>query len=138
VSETDGPEEVPAREPRQHVMLGARISGFGGGAPTQHRIRDLSSGGARVDQAGALRVGATVLVSVGILEEIGATVVWVEGDVAGLRFAQNIDPDAARSKTIVSTSASAAKGLGATKPGPHGVRTAGTGWVANLADPYRK
>jgi PilZ domain len=138
VSETDGPEDVPPREPRQHVMLGARISGFGGGAPTQHRIRDLSSGGARVDQAGSLRVGATVLVSVGVLEEVGATVVWVEGDVAGLRFAQNIDPDAARSKTIVSTGASAAKGLEAAKSGQHGVQTLGTGWAANLANPYRK
>lgn len=138
MSDTDMPETPPMREPRQRVMLGARIFGFGGCPPTQHRVRDLSSGGARVDQAKSLRVGSTVLVSVGALEEVGATVVWVDDDIAGLRFAQNIDPDAARSKTIVSTGASTAEGLKRTEPGPRGVKAVGTGWAANLDDPYRK
>ncbi|WP_408988131.1 PilZ domain-containing protein [Sphingomonas sp. SUN019] len=119
-------------------MLGARISGFWGGTPTQHRVRDLSSGGARFDQARSLRVGSTVLVSVGALEEVGATVVWVYDDVAGLRFAQTIDPDAARSKTIVSTGGSTANRLKRTEPSPRGFKAVGTGWAANLDDPYRK
>jgi PilZ domain len=138
VSDTDIPEMPPVREPRQRVILGARISGFGGGPPTQHRVRDLSSGGARADQASSLCVGATVLVSVGALEEVGATVAWVEDDVAGLRFARNIDPDAARSKTIVSTGGATAEGLKRTEPDPRGAKAVGTGWAANLDDPYRK
>ena len=98
--DADGDGPAP-RQPRQNVLLGAEITGFGGGTPTKHRIRDLSSGGARVDRAGSFKVGATVLVSVGILEQVGATVVWVEGDSAGLRVAEPIDPEAARSKTII-------------------------------------
>jgi transcriptional regulator GlxA family with amidase domain len=94
------PEHPLVREPRQNVMLGAQICGFGARSRTQHRIRDLSRRGARIDQAGSLRVGATVLVSVGLLEEVGATVIWVEADLAGLRFADPIDPSLARSKTI--------------------------------------
>ena len=74
MSDTRNQSALAAREPRQNVFLGARIAGFGGGQPTQHRVRDLSSRGARVDRAGALKAGATVLVSVGMLEEIGATV----------------------------------------------------------------
>lgn len=101
MSDAAGSDGPAPRQPRQNVLLGAEISGFGGGTPTKHRIRDLSSTGARVDRAGAFKVGSTVLVSVGVLDQIGATVVWVEGDNAGLKFAEAINPDAARSKTII-------------------------------------
>lgn len=92
----------------------------------------------RVDQAQSLRVGATVLVSVGELEEVGATVVWVEGGSAGLRFAQTIDPHAARSKTIIPTGASATRGAGGDKLGSQGAKAVSSGWVAGLNSPYRK
>lgn len=133
MSEADDAEEETARAPRANVLLGAQISGFGGGARTRHRVRDLSSGGARVDNAGSLRIGTTVLVSVGVLEEVGATVVWVKGDMAGLRFAEAIDPDAARSKTIISAGALASKGTEDAKS-----QSVGAGWVAGLDNPYRK
>ena len=138
VSDTEIQTPLSARGPRQNVFLGAWIAGFGGGQPTQHRVRDLSSRGARVDRAGSLKAGATVLVSVGTLEEIGATVAWVKDDVAGLRFAQPIDPAAARSKTIL-----ARPGQSAEKPGgpdglSHDSTPMGAGWASEMRDPYRK
>jgi len=123
-------ESHPPRMPRQQVLLGAEICGFGGGAPTKHRIKDLSAGGARIDRAGTLRAGATVLVSVGVLKAVGATVVWVKDDLAGLRFAETIDPDAARSKAIIAPP----------KPRPTTVvdRGATAGWIRDLNSPYRR
>ncbi len=117
------------RAPRQRVMLNATIERFGGGPATQHRIRDLSSGGARIDQAGDLRVGATVLVSVGALAAVGATVSWVRDGTAGLQFAEQIDPEAARAKAAI---APRPKDAGATREGPK------VGWIPNLSNPYAR
>ena len=89
------------RSPRESVLLSAQIATFGGGAPSKHRIRDLSATGARIDQASMLGSGATVLVSVGLLEAVGATVIWVKDGVAGLKFAVPIDPDAARARAAL-------------------------------------
>lgn len=111
--------------PRQQVLLAAEITGFGGGTPSKHRVRDLSSSGARIDRAGGLRAGSTVLVTVGILQAVGATVVWVKDDIAGLKFAEPIDPDAARSKTIVAPAAQPRPAMGT------------SGWIGGLDDPYR-
>jgi len=123
-------ESFPPRKPRQQVLLGAEICGFGGGAPTKHRIKDLSASGARIDRAGALKPGATVLVSVGVLKAVGATVIWVKDDLAGLRFAEAIDPDAARSKAIIAPPA----------PRPATVVDRGVtaGWIKDLNSPYRR
>jgi len=128
-ADRDGPA---SRQPRQNVLLGAEISGFGGGMPTKHRLRDLSSSGARIDRAGALKAGATVLVSVGQLEQVGATVVWVKEDSAGLQFAEPIDPEAARSKTLVAGAPKREPGL---ESAPDGL---GAGWIFDLSNPYRK
>lgn len=132
-----GPAGLAPRQPRQNVLLGVEISGFGGGTPTKHRVRDLSSTGARIDRAGSLKAGSTVLVSVGVLEQIGATVVWVRDDAAGLKFAEPIDPDAARSRTFVAPTQKVAPKpeTGAATEGEHG---AGAGWIADLYNPYRK
>lgn len=123
-----GPDGLAPRQPRQNVLLGAEISGFGGGTPTKHRVRDLSSTGARVDRAGSFKVGSTVLVSVGVLDHVGATVVWVKDDTAGLKFAEPIDPEAARSKALVGGAPKVAP--------PRG--SAGAGWIFDLNDPHRK
>lgn len=120
-----GPDGLAPRQPRQNVLLGAEICGFGGGTPTKHRVRDLSSTGARVDRAGSLKVGSTVLVSVGVLDQVGATVVWVKDDSAGLQFAEPIDPEAARSKALVAPAQKREEGEGA-------------GWIFDLNSPYRK
>ncbi len=137
VSETELPEDPPMREARQNVFLGARVCGFGRNAPTRHRIKDLSTHGARIDGAGALRAGATILISVGALEEIGATVVWVKDGAAGLRFAEPIDPAAARSRTIISDGASPAPGGVARRRDDSQSRPIGAGWATGLNSPYR-
>lgn len=122
-------DSLTPRMPRQQVLLGAEICGFGGGEPTKHRVKDLSVSGARVDRAGGLKPGATVLVSVGVLRAVGATVIWVRNDMAGLRFAETIDPDAARSKAIIAPP----------KPRPSLAveRGATAGWVQDRSSPYR-
>lgn len=128
MSDETGPDGLADRQPRQNVLLGAEISGFGGGEPTKHRVRDLSRTGARVDRAGSFKVGSTVLVSVGQLDHVGATVVWVREDNAGLQFAEPIDPDAARSKALVTPAPKPAQS--AAKPS--------AGWIVDLNDPHRK
>ena len=122
-------EHLP-RMPRQQVLLGAEICGFGGGEPTKHRIKDLSVSGARVDKADTLRPGATVLVSVGVLKAVGATVIWVKDGLAGLRFAETIDPDAARSKALIAPAKP--------RPAVGADRGASAGWVQDLNNPYRR
>lgn len=117
------------RAPRQRVMLSAVIERFGGGPATQHRIRDLSSGGARIDQAEDLHPGATVLVSVGALAAVGATVSWVRDGTAGLQFAEQIDPEAARAKAAI---APRAKDAGVAREGLK------AGWLPNLSNPYAR
>jgi hypothetical protein len=77
-----------------------------------------------------------------MLEEVGATVVWVKDDSAGLKFAEAIDPEAARSRTIVPPIQKPAltpdtvenRGNTVDRVG----RRVGAGWIAELNDPYRK
>ena len=122
--------ELTPRMPRQQVLLGAEICGFGGGAVTKHRIKDLSASGAKVDRAGTLKPGATVLVSVGVLKAVGATVIWVRDDLAGLRFSETIDPDAARSKAIIAPPRP--------RPSVAVERGATAGWVQERSSPYHR
>ena len=121
------------RPPRRSVMLSAIIEQFGApGASTKHRVRDLSTGGVRIDGAGGFRTGATVLATVGGLEAVGATVAWVKDSWAGLQFAQLVDPDQARAKAVI-----APPGTGASSRNP--IATApSAGWVTDLDSPYRR
>lgn len=125
--------------PRRHVFLAAVLSQFGSDQTSTHRIKDLSATGARIDRASAIQLNSTVLVSVGALEAVGATVVWKEGDVAGLKFFEPIDPEAAQAKTIVPVRPSpvAASGTGAGQAG-EGKAGATAGWVRDLRNPYRR
>jgi hypothetical protein len=134
MSDAAGPDGLAPRQPRQNVLLSAEISGFGGGTPSKHRIRDLSSTGARIDRAGSLKTGSTVLVSVGLLDQVGATVIWVRGDTAGLKFAEAVDPDAARSKAIVAPPQKATL----KREAPREDGTLEGGWASDLRSPYRK
>ena len=86
------------REPRESVFLSGLVTRFGQGAPTRHRIRNLSPRGACLDQAEPLRQGQTVLLDVGVLAEVGATVVWVKDGLAGLKFAHHIEIGAAKTR----------------------------------------
>jgi PilZ domain-containing protein len=124
-----GADTVQERSPRQQLLLGVEIAGLGRGLSTKHRIKNLSATGARVDGAAFLTPGAILSVSIGALEAIEAVVVWVDGPVAGLKFAEPIDPDAARSKTIVSNGKAIPEPV-SRDPSPT------AGWVADLESPY--
>ncbi|WP_242148172.1 PilZ domain-containing protein [Sphingomonas sp. BAUL-RG-20F-R05-02] len=129
----DGVSTAPTpRKTRASVMLTASIERFGGGEPSRHRVRDLSTDGLRIDQAIGLQVGATVLISIGALQAIGATVVWVDKGSAGLRFIEPINPDDARAKAVITPRPQA--------DAPRDVRTSGptAGWMPDLPNPYRK
>lgn len=132
VDPTEAGDRVNAqREPRQSVFLSTSLERAGSAETTQHRVRDLSPKGMRIDQAAGLQVGATVLVAIGRLEAVGATVVWVKEDAAGLRFAETVDPYLARGKSAVRPKASVLP----RRDIPPG---ATAGWVADLDDAYRK
>ncbi|WP_353434481.1 PilZ domain-containing protein [Sphingomonas faeni] len=126
-----GDHATAPREPRQSVFLSATLERFGSAEVTKHRVRDLSPQGMRIDQTAGLRVGATVLVSIGQLEAVGAMVVWIKDGFAGLRFATTVDPDKARGRAAVRPKASMI-------PRREEQRGATMGWVADLNDPYRK
>lgn len=119
---------LPSRQSRPRVMLSAMVKRSSGDPVTKHRVRDLSQGGMRLDQAGSLRVGATVLVTIGALEAIGATVAWVQDGFAGLHFVEAIDTDQARAHTAITPGAPPAL--------PDGAPTAG--WTHDLQNAYRK
>lgn len=119
------------RAPRHNVLLSALVERFGGAPATRHRVRDLSTGGVRIDQAGSIQAGATVLVTVGALEAVGATVVWVRDGWAGLKFAQPINPDDARAKTMIAPRSASVAPQEA--PGA----TPAAGWMRDLRDAYR-
>jgi hypothetical protein len=124
-------EQGLPRQPRSSVLLSAVVEQFGGGAPTTHRVRDLSPGGVRIDKAVGFRKGATVLVTVGALQSVAATVVWVRDGVAGLKFANEIEPDDARAKAAIGSHATA-------RGEPNSSGTVPTaGWIRDLNDPYR-
>lgn len=120
-----------ARAPRQSVFLSTTLERFGSLEATQHRVRDLSPEGMRIDQAAALPLGSTVLVSVGSLEAVGATVMWAKEGWAGLKFATPIDPDKARVKAAVPPKSVAAA------PRPASNRAPTAGWIRDLNNPYR-
>lgn len=127
----DAAQEQP-RAPRHSVFLSARVEHFNAGAPSHHRVRDLSAGGVRIDGAASFQPGATVLVSVGALEAVGAAVVWVKGDWAGLKFAKPIDPAAARAKAAVAPQPF----RGQAREAPAVAPTAG--WMPSRESPYRR
>lgn len=126
------PSEPAERAPRQGVMLSATVEYFGGAEPSRHRVRDLSVGGMRIDQAAGVRVGATILVTVGALKSVGATVAWVQDDSAGLKFARAINLDDARTKAAIAPRQSERQSKGVTGIAPT------AGWVPDLNNPYQK
>jgi hypothetical protein len=89
---------VKPREARESVFLSAVVTHFGDDQPTQHRVRNISTHGVCLDQVAKLRKGQTVLIDMGLLEEVGATVVWIANNLAGLRFAHPIPIDAAKTR----------------------------------------
>jgi len=87
------------------------------------RLRNISETGAMVDCTASLRVGGDTMLDLGEAGEIFATVSWVVGDSAGLRFHEPFDLDRlARSRPDVAPG----RGDRATYPGPGAA--AGSPW----------
>ncbi|RZL85944.1 MAG: hypothetical protein EOP66_00210 [Sphingomonas sp.] len=57
-------------------------------APRRQRVCDLSDQGMRIEQPAPLHVGATVLVAVGQLEAVAASIVRIMEGSAGVEFAK--------------------------------------------------
>ena len=89
------------REARESVMLTTEVRRSGNLPTTKHLLRDLSPGGARLSNAESFRSGETIFVTVGDLNEVAATIVWVSDKTAGLKFSKPIDTVFARSQAIV-------------------------------------
>lgn len=124
------------RIPRANVMLSATVERFGGGQPSRHRIRDLSAGGVRIDQPGDLKVGATVIVTVGALDSVAATVKWLEQGQAGLAFATRVDPKRALAKAAITPKVAGKQGQKLAVDRGKLVPTAG--WTDALRNPYAR
>lgn len=77
-------------------MLSAQLRCERSGAPTIHRVVNLSQTGACIAQARDLSRGDRVEIAIGQAEPVAAQVVRIDGDQAGLRFERAIDLDAAR------------------------------------------
>jgi hypothetical protein len=58
---------------------------------TPCRLRNLSETGAMIECSAPLRVGAEPMLELGEVIQLGATVAWVAGDTAGLRFSEPFD-----------------------------------------------
>lgn len=131
----DPPANHMVRAQRTSVMLMAIVEQFGGKNASKHRVRDLSVGGIRIDNAAGLRAGATVVISVGALQAIGATVQWVREGFAGLAFAEQINPADAHKKAAI-TPAVPVQPVKVDAPRSAPPPTAG--WIDDLRNPYRR
>lgn len=58
---------------------------------TPVRVRNISSTGAMIECSAPLRVGGEPMLELGDAVQIAATVAWVFGDTAGLRFSNEFD-----------------------------------------------
>lgn len=107
-----------ARQPRSSVILYAsvQLDRFG---TAECRVRNLSEGGACLDNFADLRVGERIAVTMGGLDAVSAEVMWARGRLAGVRFHAAVDLAAARQ--------------------PRGrTQVARAGWMADMNHAYRK
>ena len=117
--------------PRQLMILSARLSTVTNDYPV--RIRDLSSGGARVEGAELPMVGTDVMLKRGDSDVFGA-VAWVSGNQAGIEFEEMLDDatldafTSAPDMPVPSAGDTRRPGFGR-KSGKHPRWSNGTGWV---------
>jgi hypothetical protein len=95
-------------------------------------VRDLSTRGARIDNAEKMRVGETFQISIGAAQAITATVKWVRLGAAGLTFEEAIDIDEARKRVAAPPKPEASPKLKVASSQPT------AGWYNQLRDPYRR
>ena len=82
---------------RDSVFLLAQVTGADG-STQGHRARNLSPDGVCIDEPGNLAPGMALTLSIGLVEQIQAEVMWTRDGQAGLKFAAPIDPALARKR----------------------------------------
>jgi hypothetical protein len=82
------------RSPRAPVSLDARI-GRGGLDRTLCRIVDLSEFGARLQTYSALRVGSMIWLTLPMVGQVAATIIWADDFLAGCQFQTPLEKAAA-------------------------------------------
>ncbi len=128
---TEAVPNLAERAPRLNVMLMATVEHFRWAAPTRHRVRDLSTGGARIDNAEQMFAGETLQISIGAAQAITATIKWVCRGSAGLSFEEVINIDEARKNVAAQPKLIARPKLQVASSEPT------VGWFKELKDPYR-
>ena len=118
------------RIPRNSVMLSALVEQPGRAEPGRHRVRDLSSGGVRIDTRHSMRVGENVRVTIGALARVRAKVAWVKEGWAGLKFVFPVNPDEARAAAAIPPGSGPMDTRASTGTTPN------AGWLSDLSDPY--
>jgi hypothetical protein len=117
--------------PRQLMILSARLSTVT--SDVLVRIRDLSSGGARIEGEDLPMPGTDVMLKRGVVDAFG-TIAWVSGNQAGIEFDEPIGAEAldafqkAPELTAISQSDTRRPGFGR-KGGRHSRWSDGTGWI---------
>ncbi len=87
--------DTSSREKRNSVIVRALVT-TPDGREWERRVRNLSDRGACVEHDGELQAGTTIVLRMGAICDLDATVRWVSGRLAGLRFAETVNLDEAR------------------------------------------
>ena len=106
------------RAKRSSVIIRAIVH-LPGNKQIERRVRNLSATGACIDHVSDVATGDRLVMDMGSLRGLSATVVWVRDHLAGLTFAEPVDLEAAR------------------KPRGTGAVSISSGWLADLKDAYR-
>lgn len=106
----------PERAKRSGVIIRADV--LADGKRAERRVRNLSLTGACLDHDGELTKGQRLKVAMGRLQDLDAEVMWAKDKLAGVRFDDEIDLDAARA--------------------PRGAGKAQAGWMTDINHAYRK
>ena len=89
-NEVEAPDYDEMRGDRRHPLIWSGLIHHDFQS-TPIRLRNISSTGAMIECSQALRVGAEPMLELGDHVQISATVAWVFGDTAGLRFSSEFD-----------------------------------------------
>ena len=81
---------------RDSIFLAASVWFAPGGPRHETRVRNISAGGMAVDFSQARPVGSSIFAEVKGIGEVTGVVAWSTPKRLGIRFAQEIDPEAAR------------------------------------------
>lgn len=84
---------VQRTETRFDVNLTATVEQFGGLLNKEYAVRNLATKGACRSGVTKLRAGQTTVISIGNQDAVAASVRWVVGGRAGIKFVQPVDID---------------------------------------------